>query len=224
MISIGVLKPGHLKFVFNAKNVRPINDYVTMLGNIVWYNYENKQYLKEFEIIFEPQKSNINWNELSFTQPYSLEAVDTEDELIGRKEVLKTLYSKLNTKKIESVIIFGQKRVGKTSIAKTLKTLFNKNSKSINIFFNAGDLDKSSIENFISMLGETIVDQISSIPLFSSLEKPSFKSSIAPLLKYLRSIHNLDNEIRLVIIIDEFDDTLEVFILILFQVMLFSII
>jgi len=51
-----------------------------------------------------------------------MEPVETAAELAGRKEILDFLLAQASSKSLGSSYISGQKRVGKTSIVKTLKT------------------------------------------------------------------------------------------------------
>ncbi|MBE9176867.1 hypothetical protein IQ225_18800, partial [Synechocystis salina LEGE 06155] len=95
----------------------------SLLIRYSWRNYDNKLVCKDELFEFESQKENINWNGLKFKRPYSLQAVETEKELVGRKELVDNIYANLISDTIQSVMIFGQKRVGKTSIA---KAIFNK--------------------------------------------------------------------------------------------------
>jgi hypothetical protein len=181
----------------------------SLLIRYSWRNYDNKLVCKDELFEFESQKENINWNGLKFKRPYSLQAVETEKELVGRKELVDNIYANLISDTIQSVMIFGQKRVGKTSIA---KAIFNKIQKEIDfvpVFIKVGDLDKTSPKKFIRTLGEAIVEETLLSDELSKLEidKPVFDEVLSPpLAMYFKRIKKLLPKLRFIIIIDEFDE------------------
>ena len=71
----------------------------------------------EFEFRVEAQREDVDWERVELTEPYSLEAVTSENDLIGRKTELRQLRRLANLKAVGSGFIHGQKRVGKTSLA-----------------------------------------------------------------------------------------------------------
>jgi hypothetical protein len=190
--------------ISNKKSYNP-----SLLVQWSWQNYD-KSYKSESEIFtFESQKEDIDWEEIRNKRPYSLQSVEKEEELVGRKDLVANIHSSLISETIESAMIFGQKRVGKTSIAKILNNKLKKNSNYIPIFIKVGDLNKNSPEKFIKTLGDAIVEEILDHPEINkfNLTNPDFTDGLSPpLANFFKKIKKKEPEIRFVIIIDEFDE------------------
>ena len=211
VIKLGSLEPGEVReFYFEAitqKSLQMIEPEI-IFGEITWKNYSGESNIFEFDGELFPQDPHLAWEEIAKKKPYILEAVTEEKELIGRNELLKQLTSKLISNQLESSIIYGQKRVGKTSIAKTIqRKLANFNDYTV-IYMLTGSLDKSTPEKFLNSLGEFIFEEISYDSKFESLKLPQldFEGSITPLDKFFRFLRRTKPEYKFVIIIDEFDE------------------
>ena len=174
-----------------------------------WRNYDNSSIIEEELFEFESQREDIDWDILKLKRPYSLQAVETEEELVGRKEQVANIYANLISETIESAMIFGQKRVGKTSIAKALANKIEKEKNLVPIFIKIGDLDKTSPKKFIKTLGEGIVEDTFYHEELSKFEinKPVFDDVLSPpLATYFKRIKKLIPKLKFIIIIDEFDE------------------
>lgn len=202
----GELGPSNLQVVFEANVERCTKEKVGVFLYISWENFDKKRMRKEYVFELKSQKNDIDWDYLKLLHPYSLEAVDTEEELVGRNEVISNLYAKLTALKIESSIIYGQKRVGKTSIAQTIHNKIKKLNNFTSVFIKMGDIDKTSSPKLINYLGNEIINELSYFNEFEGLTKPDFESALAPLIRYFKNIKHLYPEKKFVIILDEFDE------------------
>lgn len=181
----------------------------SLLIRYSWRNYDNQHISEDKFFEFESQKEDIDWDKLKFKRPYSLQAVKTEEELVGRKELVENIYANLISDTIQSAMIFGQKRVGKTSIAQALANKIQKEIDFVPIFIKVGDLDKTSPKKFNKTLGEAIVEETLYHNELSKLEinKPVFDEVLSPpLANYFRRIKRLLPKLKFIIIIDEFDE------------------
>jgi len=211
IIKLGSLEPGESRdFHFKAITQKSLRITVPeiILGRVIWSNYsgENSSYNFEGELL--PQDPHLDWQEMSKKKPYFLEAVSEEKELVGRSELIKQLYAKLVSDQLESSIIFGQKRVGKTSIAKTIQRKLKDLEDYTAIYMSVGSLDKNTPEKCLNSLGELIFYEVFYDPAFEGLKLPELKfdSSITPLDSFFRIIRRLKPDHKFVIIIDEFDE------------------
>ena len=100
-----------------------------MMGKISWWNFNrsDRRY-SDFIAKLIPQRRDLDWDALRLEQPYSLEAIKKAENLVGRTALIGQLSNRLLADEIESSIIHGQKRVGKTSIAEVIQANFNKDS------------------------------------------------------------------------------------------------
>ena len=202
------LKIESISIVLPVKTTNSVLNH-SLLVQWTWENYDNSISQVEFLFEFESQREDIDWEKIKYKSPYSLHAVFSEEDLVGRKELVENIYGKLISETIESCMIFGQKRVCKTSIAQTLASKISREGKLFSIFIKIGDLDKTSPSNFIRTLGEAIVEETLVNPELNKFEiiKPEFKDSLSPkLASYFKNVRRLAPRLKFVIIIDEFDE------------------
>ncbi|TOI48511.1 phosphoribosyltransferase-like protein [Vibrio parahaemolyticus] len=207
--NLGDLDKGTYSFSLKGSVKNPTNKNPTIIGQVTYYDYANNEYETEFEISLTPQNSDIDWDSIKYKQPYSLESIENEAELIGRKDLLETITEKLRLRKMESSIIYGQKRVGKTSLARTIQNRFLSQKDYINIFIETGSLDKSSPEMFIKSLGKKIIKNIKlkiNNPAIKNIEHEDFCGSLHPLVSFIEDIMIICNSTKIVIVLDEFDE------------------
>ncbi len=143
-LNLGDLDTGSYEFTLVGQVTSESKEAPMIIGQVCYLNHENKERELDFEITVTPQNADIDWDIIKYKQPYSLESVDNEKDLIGRKDLLEIITEKLRLKKMESSIIHGQKRVGKTSLARTIQNRFSNNPQYVCIFIETGSLDKSS--------------------------------------------------------------------------------
>lgn len=205
-LNVGDIDVGEYDLILNAKTISTIDNTPMIIGYVSWEDYKGERNQKEFEIDVTPQNGTIFWEDIKYNQPYSLESVESEEELIGRKDLLENISSKLKLRKAESSIIYGQKRVGKTSLARTIQNRFKNKKNNISIFIETGSLDKSTSDNFIKSLGEKIIKKISIEVQLSHLEVINFSGSLHPLVSFIEDIVALNKKLRIIIVLDEFDE------------------
>ncbi len=180
-----------------------------VIGQISWRNYDKERVSDEFVFELIPQRTDLNWQDLESKQPYSLEAVNEAEDLVGRTRLMGQLNARLSANRIESSIIHGQKRVGKTSIAEVIQANFMEFTNYSVIFVAINGLDTTTPDRFVADLGKTIVDQISrAAASFGHIEKPQFESALSPLRDYLQDVKTVSPEPnhKFIIILDEFDE------------------
>ncbi len=205
-VNFGDLDVGEYELKLKATVTSHCKKAPNIMGIISWSDYQGVRKEVEFEIEVTAQNSNIDWDKIKYLQPYSLESVDNEDELIGRKNLLEAISSKLSLRKMESSIIYGQKRVGKTSIARTIQNKFKDTPNYLDIFIEIGSLDKSSPDNFIKSLGEKIIKILKARLRLSEVTNENFSGSLYPLVSFIEDVMLQNREIKIVIVIDEFDE------------------
>ncbi len=207
MVNLGTLAHHQSSdIVFETVVENEIKGSPAVIGQVSWRNFDKSRKSKDFFFELPPQRADLNWDNLKFMQPYSLEAIKRAEDLVGRTELIQQLCAKLLSGEIESSIIHGQKRVGKTSIAKVIQANFDQKSNYTVIFVSIGDLDKITPEKFVTSLGEAIVDEVSYHPDFAGMEKPTFEGALSPLSRYFKNVKRLSPEHRFIIILDEFDE------------------
>lgn len=175
-------------------------------------------------IMFKVQNLETPWEELEKSKPYTIQEIDNRDKLYGRDEILQTLEQNILSNNIESYKIWGQKRVGKSSIVKTLKSLFANKETIIVVWRSIAGLKNTDPILTLNTLGESICSEIFeeiNIKIqgpgikrsLRTIPVPEFKGSLYPLETYIKSLKRIDDTLRFIFIIDEFDRINEDFFL-----------
>jgi hypothetical protein len=200
-----------------SENFQPILEL-----RVTWENANGEKQVKQMSLSLQTQDKQIPWAELKRRKPYSITKIDNEENLFGRGLILGELKENILSKKIESYKIWGQKRVGKSSIVLTLKSILNKEeniiiiykevSRNINPIESLNELGKEiSIELLDEILGK--VQNIYIADRIREIELPQFNGSLQPLDRYIKNIQKVDRKLKFVFILDEFDRLNEEFFL-----------
>jgi len=156
------------------------------------------------------QRDNVDWNELRYSDPYSTEPVDSVGELIGRSEQLEMMKSHFLGRIMPSYYITGQKRVGKTSLAKTLCHILRtqKDGTPIHtVYLEGGDYIADDGQNTIRRLCELIRrDVATAFPALSFAAPPGFGENLSDLKALFDQLWAVYPETRVLIALDEFDE------------------
>ncbi|MEV9526548.1 MULTISPECIES: phosphoribosyltransferase-like protein [Aliarcobacter] len=182
------------------ENFKSMNLWV----EVTWENYNQEMEYVKKKLTFYSQRTDIDWQKLENRDAYSIRAIETEDMLIGRSNVLDDLFKGLTTN-LNSYYIHGQKRVGKTSIVKTLKSKLEKDKNFIVTYIvNTG----STIEQSIQNLGKRICKEIQRQhkEILKDIEIPIFENTIDPIEDYLDAVNDKLLNKKFVFILDEFDE------------------
>ena len=100
----------------------------------------------------------------------------------------------------------GQRRVGKTSIARILQQKLQQIEGYITIFIEIGALNTLTPDKFVNSLGDAILREIAAQDFSDKASSIVFDGSLAPLTPYMKTLHKFRPDIRFVMIFDEFDD------------------
>ena len=208
-VNLGTLEPHQSSdIVFEtAVEGRTRGKNPSVMGAISWQNFDKER--KSDDPVFDlpSQRTDLNWNDLETKEPYSLDEVKRSKDLVGRATLIKELRRSLSAENIASSIIRGQKRVGKTSIAKVVQAEFKGKKNYTVVFISIGSLDKTTSEKFVASLGSQIVRNISrATKSFAGIAKPSFEGALSPLVEYFEDAMDISPDHRFIIILDEFDE------------------
>lgn len=184
---------------------------VIFFAKISWENFNNTKKENEYQFQLSSQRLDIDWDEISESEPFSLEYIETEENLIGRTDILKTLYNLTKGNSIGSAFIYGQKRVGKTSIAKVLqsKIINSKKEDLLTVYIETGEYQTTTedVAKTINNLGLKICKNIKfSNKKFQNILIPEFNGSFSEINGFLDEINYIFPELKILIILDEFDE------------------
>ena len=207
-IYIGPLAPTSTIIDIPAYVDKPMSSAEIMV-EISWANFDKTQGTTEALFELEGQRTDIDWESLREDNPYDLEPVSTENELVGRTEILNKLIAQSKARSVGSSFIYGQKRVGKTSIVKTLKTRLTSpySASQLVVYLEMGDCIDPDAKTTIKQLGKRLCREIQRANAnFSHLSIPEFEGALSPFSDFLESILDIDPDYKILFILDEFDE------------------
>jgi hypothetical protein len=175
-----------------------------------WSNYDSSRLSKSSTGQLSAQNPNVDWGKLLVSEPYSMEAIppDSSRLFIGREADLQRLYRAVASQAMGSAYVYGQKRVGKTSLARAAgrkaKELL---PQLVPIYLEGGDYVQPTAQATLQAMGRMIVRRISrSARALERIPQPDFKDSLAPLNEYVDEVLDIVPESRFLLILDEFDE------------------
>ena len=206
-VGLGTLQPGQ-SLVFDIKaDISSPSEDATLLAELSWRSPGGRiDETHTFQV--QPQRGDVDWSSVELTEPYSLEPVSTETDLIGRKAELTSLLRLARSQAVGSAFIFGQKRVGKTSLANAVEKslLSSQDIKWIVINKGSGDYVGGDAPSTLRTMGEVLAEAIKEqIPQLGDIPSPDFTNGLSPLSRLVdQALANKD--LRLLFILDEFDE------------------
>ncbi len=161
----------------------------------------SKVFTNQQEITIEQQKSQPNWNQLIENPPYSTNPVRRRDKLFGRDAILDKLM--INALSGTSTFLWGQKRVGKTSLLQVLATELEVKPNVNCIILRMGELSslhEGQIAHTISqrLLGSFVDEKF--------LTEEYYGAGLGRLVPIVENVCKENPDVKLLVIIDEFDD------------------
>ncbi len=205
-LHLGRLEPGSLFVDFPAQVEVPEKIAFIQI-EVSWHNADGSPGYLSSELELEAQRTDIDWESLELEDPYSLEPVETHYQLVGRKEIINQLVRQSYAKSVGSSYILGQKRVGKTSIAKALRSRLEQHENFMVIYLEGGEYIDSDPRSTLSRLGTKLCEQVKKgDKRLSDIPIPNFGSALYPLGDFLDNVHDAVPELRVLFILDEFDE------------------
>lgn len=209
-IYIGTLEHSNIEIQIPVEILKEGMESICIHFTLKWRNFDGKINNKEEILEFYGQKNDFDWTSLENEDPYSLEAVENEDELFGRKEILSQLLAQVKNKNMGSSFIHGQKRVGKTSVVKTLKTIIEKDSlnESLVIYLERGEYQAESEIETLRNLSIRICEELNKMKSLRT-KSPNYSEMTSPIIKLVEFINTFletSPNAKLLLILDEFDE------------------
>ncbi|MBR0739650.1 hypothetical protein JQ581_22205 [Bradyrhizobium liaoningense] len=156
----------------------------------------------EDEIIVTQQVTEPNWEALVSDPPYSLNPIRRADRLYGRDTALQAL--NLAAMSGASKFVWGQKRVGKTSLLQVVATKLVERPDTTCLVLRMGELTSLHEGELGHLIARRLIDQ--SGLEFKVPNEADFGASIGRLVPFIEQLAAKYPRQKLVVIIDEFDD------------------
>jgi hypothetical protein len=154
------------------------------------------------EIVVAQQVTEPNWELLMADPPYSLNPIRRPDRLYGRETALRTLT--LAAMSGASKFVWGQKRIGKTSLLQVLATTLAERQDSTCILFRMGEIASLHEGEIARLIARRLVER-SGMKLSLPTEA-EFGAGIGRLVPFVEALCSGASSRKFVVVIDEFDD------------------
>lgn len=124
--------------------------------------------------------------------------VGQERSFIGRKDTLHTILKALRNENGNGIVLYGPRRMGKTSLLRHLENWLPKQGNYIPLYFDLQDHASQTLEQVLNDLANSVAEKLNvSIP--GNVEPSNFPNWLGQLLK------SLPEKTALVLFFDEFD-------------------
>lgn len=160
--------------------------------------YESRDVIKIEQQLLQPA-----WEDLVRDPPYSINPVRKKENLFGRDAVLSQLV--LNASAGTSTFLWGQKRVGKTSILQVLVDELQRRGSFVAMLFRIGELISLHEGQIAFRIADRLVHEIPSCDIACPAEE-EFGASMSKLIPFVGRLTKKYPPIKFVAVIDEFDD------------------
>ncbi|NQS89357.1 ATP-binding protein, partial [Patescibacteria group bacterium] len=173
--------------------------------HIVWMcrTLTNSSHRNEDKIIIEQQHVPPDWEKLMEDPPYTINPIKKREDLYGRDTILNDLL--LHASAGTSTFLWGQKRVGKTSVLQVLGNQLRQKDNFVCVILRMGELGALHEGQIAYTVAKRISDGISDINLCAPNEQ-EFGAGMYKLVPFVENLTRLLPEKKFVVIIDEFDD------------------
>jgi hypothetical protein len=207
-LHLGDIPPGEFALVFRML-VDRAETKVDFTVQLSWSQLFGQSGSVLFDAELVGQDPNVNWAGLEHLEPYSLEVAEGE-MFVGRAAKVQAIANRLTKAQMTSTYITGQKRVGKTSLARAvLRNIEEKKGKYQyhSLYLEYGEYCRADAAATVKVLGEMMHDFLKGfVPRSVQPPLADFTGSLAPLNALARLLESNQPSRRFVVVLDEFDE------------------
>lgn len=213
---VDILPPNESRKVKFELPAKPFQNTAHLKFLLRWENdfKESKMaVIEDFEI--KGQEQDLPWDDLRRTNPYGIRIVDDPNRLYGRDQLIEDLKWNVESNNfITSFVLYGQKRVGKSSIVRSLETVYKDNPNILFIYKAMGDLKDPDALRTFHRIGESFSGKLLNLyktkvsyedQTFDHIKR-SLNGSINALIETIDFLHDLHPSLRFIFVLDEFDE------------------
>ena len=156
------------------------------------------------KVRIQQQRLQPDWDALRQDPPYSINPIRKREKLFGRGAILDLLL--LHASGGISTFLWGQKRVGKTSVLQVLAgDLFQERNDVVCVFFRMGEISSLHEGQIAHRIAKRLCEQLPE----SGLSPPNeqvFGAVMGNLIPFVEELSQHEPNAKCVVIIDEFED------------------
>lgn len=206
-VDLGSIPMGDFVIPLSFSLINPVTELtldVMITWNVIGKHTED---ITTLSVTVNAQSSNVDWQTIRNINPYSLD-IAVGDDFYGRKDKVSRLVSFISKGKMQSSYITGQRRVGKSSLAKALEDQVIRIQDGCYVLnIECGDFKYPSAIETVNALGAEMEYFLSQyLPQEIIWQAQSMNGSLAPISRLISQLEKLSPNKRFLIIIDEFDE------------------
>ena len=192
IFEIGDVRPGEFSVAVRVLVCAPCRE-AAMLLDVSWRmaGAPEKQ-SRTFSVSLEAQRSDVDWSDLETRDPYSINVAEGP-RFVGRVARVRSIASRFTREVMESVLIEGQKRVGKSSLAFAVRdAVIAQSSGNTHVIYREfGDYGSADPSGTVAALGKMIADEmLGYLPAGDPQPQLDFQGTLAPLSQLARTLQN----------------------------------
>lgn len=208
-LRMGDVTPGDFVVAFDSVVVKPCTE-AKLVISLSWGTTASlERRVKLLDVTIQAQAATVNWDALEGREPYSLEVAEGE-EFVGRGERVKGIANRYLKDRMTSSYITGQKRVGKTSLARAVEFFIKSSKKGSDyevLYLEYGAYARFEPIETVSLLGTRLAKSMArhcdSVPV---TDNESYMGTLAPLIDIADRLQRECPSKRFVFVLDEFDE------------------
>ena len=208
IVELGSIPPGDFIIPITVELFEEC-DELSIFGSVSWKIIGSTDVMEyDFLATIEAQKKDVDWDHLSDLIPYSLE-IATGDNFHGREDFVSRLISRTKNGRMDSSYITGQRRVGKSSLAKAVEDKLTKENPNCFVMnIECGDFKGPTSYSTVDTLRENLDLFLSGhLPQGLNINTSNPQTgSLASLARTRSHLEKTQPEKSFLIIIDEFDE------------------
>ena len=208
-ISLGNVATGDFEVNYTCRIIQRCNE-LNFIIRVEWGEIaSNRRREDVFFVQVLAQEPDIQWSELQYSSPYSTEVAEG-DSFLGREDKVTQLAGKILRTPMEPFYVTGQRRVGKTSLAKATADFASEKAREFSLHVHYllwGSVASVDPTSSLRRLGEGIHAFVAKeMPEDVEVPDGDYYGSLSDLLSLARAAAEVVPGKRFLIILDEIDE------------------
>lgn len=211
-LALPSVSPGGRTLMASALVMEPC-EQTTLMYEIAWRDADGEPRSRCDELRLRAQDAHVDWDELRRLNPYPSRAITDDRRLAGRELLLSALSSLVDGPEVGSTRVSGEKRVGKTSVVRSLQTRLERASGErlvvAYVDVNKLGVDSGDAAAAIAALLREIARSLSEAAAdhIGRLDLPDFGSdAVGVFSSFLEGVRRRLGDRGILVIVDEFDE------------------